>query len=240
MNDAVIDVKKYMKPTMRLFKRVLKNAGYDVPYVARICGLALNEAGRHDETISVLQGLVEQVPYDGIVLQTLGESYYAKGDAIFGKAWLIIAMKTAHKVCEMFGTQNSPRGAAHASKTNLPNVWINNALLYRAIGETFRLNEEMDLAARCFEAALTQYPSYILLQIDIGSTFIGMRMNEKAIGCFKKVVAVEPTNTFALGQLGILYGVSDTKESEKYYKMVLKLEPENESVKRDLESLHDI
>ena len=64
-----------------------------------------------------------------------------------------------------------------------------------------------------------------------------MEMNEKAIRCFKKVVAAAPTNTYALGQLGMLYGVSDPKKSAKYYKRLLKLKPENESAKRALESL---
>ena len=82
---------------------------------------------------------------------------------------------------------------------------------------------------------LWQCPSYILLQEDIGGKFVGMEMSEKAIRCFKKVVAAAPTNTYALNQLGILYGVSDPKKSAKYYKKLLKLEPENESAKRALE-----
>ena len=238
MNDVVIDVKNYMKPTMRLFKRVLKNAGYDDPHVAFICGFALNEAGRHDEAITVLNDLVGHGPH-GIVFQTLGESHYAIGNAASGKEWLMVAMGIAHNVHEMFGTRSRPSGTSYVSKANLSNAWINNALLYRAIGETFRVNGEKDLAIQCYEAALIQCPSYVLLQEDIGGTFIGMGMPEKAIGCFKKVVAAAPTNTYALGQLGLLYGVSDPKKSKKYYKKVLKLEPENESAKSRLESLHD-
>ena len=37
----------------------------------------------------------------------------------------------------------------------------------------------MDLAAQCFEDALTQCPSYISLQEDIGGKFVGMKMSEK-------------------------------------------------------------
>ncbi len=238
MNDAVIDIKRYMKLTMRLFKRVLKAAGYDDPHVAFIYGYALNEAGRHDEAITVLNDLVGHDPR-GIVFQTLGEAYYAKGDAVSGKEWLMTAMGMAHNVHGTFGTRSRPRGTSYASKEDLSNAWINNALLYRAIGETFRINGEMDLAVQCFEDALTQCPGYILLQEDIGGKFVGMGMSEKAIRCFRKVVAVEPTNTHALDQLGILYGVSDPKKSEKYYKRVLKLEPENKSAKSGLESLRD-
>ena len=236
MNDDSIDVKRYVKSTMRLFKRVLKAAGYDDPHVAFIYGYALNEAGRHGEAITVLNYLAEHGPH-GIVFQTLGEAYYAKGDAVSGKKWLMAAMGMAHNVHRMFGTRSRPRGTSYALKEDLSNVWINNALLYRAIGETFRVNGEMDLAAQCFEDALTQCPSYILLQEDIGGEFVGMEMNEKAIRCFKKVVAAAPTNTYALGQLGMLYGVSDPKKSAKYYKRLLKLKPENESAKRALESL---
>ena len=43
MNDAGIDVKRYVKSTMRLFKRVLKAVGYDDSYVAFIYGFALNQ-----------------------------------------------------------------------------------------------------------------------------------------------------------------------------------------------------
>ena len=236
MNDYNIDVKRYVKSTMRLFKRVLKVAGYDDSHVGFICGYALNEAGRHDEAITVLNDLPEHVS-NGIVFQTLGDSYYAKGDAVTGKKCLMIAMGIAHNVNGMFGTRNRPRGTSYASKEDLSNAWINNALLYRTIGETFRINGEMDLAAQCFKNALTQCPSYILLQEDIGGTFLGMKMTEEAIRCFKKVVAAAPTNTFVLGQLGMLYGVSDPKKSVKYYKRVLKLEPENESAKQALESL---
>ena len=80
MNDASIDVKGYVKSTMRLFKRVLKAAGYDDSYVAFIYGFTLNEAGRHGEAITVLNDLTGHGPY-GIVFQTLGDAYYAKGDA---------------------------------------------------------------------------------------------------------------------------------------------------------------
>ena len=76
-----------------------------------------------------------------------------------------------------------------------------------------------------------------MLQEDIGGEFVGMEMNEKAIRCFKKVVAAAPTNIYALNQLGILYGVSDPKKSAKYYKRLLKLKPENESAKHAMESL---
>ena len=237
MNDAAIDVKRYVKSTMRLFKRVLKAAGYNDSHVAFIYGYALNEAGRHGEAITVLNDLAGHGPY-GIVFQTLGEAYYAKGDAVSGKKCLMAAMSVAHDVHRMFGTRSRPRGASYASKEDLSNVWINNALLYRAIGETFRINGEMDLTVQCFEDALTQCPSYILLQEDIGGKFVGMGMSEKAIRCFKKVVAAAPTNTYALDQLGMLYGVLDPKKSAKYYKRLLKLKPENESAKRALESLH--
>ena len=239
MNDTVIDVKRYMKSTIRLFKRVLKVAGYDDPYAAFIYGYALNEAGHHDEAITVLNDLPGHVS-NGIVFQTLGDAYYAKGDGVSGKKCLMIAMGIAHNVHGMFGTRSRPRGTSYASKKDLSKAWINNAVLYRAIGETFRINGEMDLAAQCFKDALTQCPNYILLQEDIGGTFLGMQMTEEAIRCFKKVIAAAPTNTFVLGQLGMLYGVSDPKKSAKYYKRVLKLEPENESAKQILESLRGI
>ena len=235
LNAVDINIKRYMKPTMRLFKRVLKNAGYDDSHIAFICGFALNEAGRHEEAISALESIADTPA--GIVFQTLGAAHYAKGDAVSGKKSLMIALYVANDIHGMFGTRSRPRGTAYASKAKLSSVWINNALLYRAIGETFRINGERDLAIRCFETALIQCPSYTLLQEDIGGTFVGMGMNERAGVCFKKVVSAEPTNIYALNQLGIIYGVSDPKKSKIYFKRILKLEPENKLAKRGLEAL---
>ena len=240
INDVVFDIGAHIKPTMRMFKRVLTNADHDDSHVAFICGYALNEAKRHDEAITVLHDVVEHTPHSGAAFKSLGSSYYAKGDAVSGKQHLMVAIGIAHSVHNMFGTRSRPRGTAYASKADLSNAWVNNAVLYREIGETFRVNDEIDLATQCFEAALIQCPSYILLQEDIGGKFLGMEMNDKASVCFRKVVAAAPTNTFALGQLGLIYGVSDPKKSKKYYKKVLKLEPENRSAKHALESLRGV
>ena len=233
MNDYNIDVKKYMKPTMRLFKHVLKVAGYDDTYVDLVYGSALNEAGRYDEAITVLNNLTGH-DLEGSIFQIIGDAYYAKGDVVSGKEYLMKAMDIARNSNMILKTQNYPNTSNDLSN-DLSHDYIYNALSYWKIGETFRINDEMDLATQCFKNSLTQCPNYISLHKEIGSKFVEMKMNEEAITCFKNVINKEPINAFALNQLGKLYEVSDPKKSKNYYKELQKLEPENELAKHALE-----
>ena len=210
-NDVALNIQKYMKPTMEMFRHVMSQIDYYGMNFDSVHGYALNAVRRHAEAKDVLIGVVSRGTDDGFLYLRLGESCFAVGDKDAAKKYLGTALGIALRNVVAINKE------VHASHgIDISDSRHSTAVLCCFLGGVFWRNECPDPAAKCFEAALNVCPDNYTLCELIGAELLGMGMIAQATSCFEKVCAKYPNNAYVCAQLELCYGVSDPVKAKEY------------------------
>jgi tetratricopeptide (TPR) repeat protein len=204
-------------------------------------GVALQNAGRHDEALVLLQRTAELYPRNAYAQYNLGTSLIYAGrfpeavSALKETIRLKSDLAPAHtNLGVAYGKQRKWGPAITALKEGLrlapddPNGLMNLGI---DLAETGQFDEAL---AACRKAVEIQ-PSFAMGHTNLGGVFQRMGRIDEAIPCFRKALELDPTLVAAHFNLGLaLQRKGKLTEAVACYRKALDLEPKNTAARINL------
>jgi protein O-GlcNAc transferase len=203
--------------------------------------LALYNAKRYPEAITMAQKLTKQFPAHGLGWNVLGLSYIFMGKT----AQALRPMEKAAALAPSDASARSNFGNVLRDLGRLPEAEAN----YRAalkidpryisaqinLGALLMKMGRLDEAETCYRTALRLNPALASVHRDLGNVLHRMGRLSDALSCYEAALAIEPNSAKTYGDWGTaLWLDGQTDKAIEQYRMSLKFDPTSAATHNDL------
>jgi tetratricopeptide (TPR) repeat protein len=185
----------------------LPTAYQECSIVQAMVGRALLEAGRFSEAETAFEKALKFDPF--------GVGDYA--DLYSSALWQLRKEKELAQICT--------HGLRTVNRATCAKIWI-------AVGNSFSLQKESDVAIKFLNRAVQVDPHYAYAHVLIGHEFASQDKFEKAKQCYLRALQLDPRNFSAFWGLGQIHARQEELANAKYFfTKALEINPKSSTVR---------